>query len=148
MCQVKQLSHVGHVVQIGEVRFRLFGTSGFHVMQRIRDLLPYLRVVVRTSNIEFSRRLTDYIKIARKSVPHVQHDYFPRSANQIIDLWRCCCRCCRPFLNSQLQLTKSNHNGLLNWKILQHAEMLFKWVGNFKCGRRGTEESIGAQFTR
>ena len=27
--------------------------------------------------------------IAPKSVPHVQHEYFPRSTNQIIDLWRC-----------------------------------------------------------
>ena len=36
--------------------------------------------------------------IAPKSVPHVRHEYFPRSTNQIIDLWRCRCRCRRRFL--------------------------------------------------
>ena len=43
-------------------------------------------------------------KIAPKSMPHVQHDYFfPHSTNQIIDLWRCRFRCrCRHFLNSVL----------------------------------------------
>ena len=49
------------------------------------DLLLRARVVVRTSKMKISRRrLTDYAKkIAPKSVPHVQHDYFP-SFNQAI----------------------------------------------------------------
>ena len=32
-------------------------------------------------------------------MPHVQHDHFAHSTNQIIDLWRCRCR--RPYLSSQ-----------------------------------------------
>ena len=53
----------------------LIGTNGFHVKQRMKDLL--LRaLVVRTSKIKIPRcPLADYVKkLARKGVPHVQHD--------------------------------------------------------------------------
>ena len=45
----------------------------------MKDSLLRARVVVRTTNMKISRLcLADYVcqKIAAKSVPHVQHDYF------------------------------------------------------------------------
>ena len=53
----------------------LIGTNGFHVKQKMKDLL--LRaLVVRTSKIKISRcHLADYVKkLAPMGVPHVQHD--------------------------------------------------------------------------
>ena len=51
----------------------------------MKDLLLQARVVVRTSNMEFScPHLADYVKkIPLKSVPHVQHDYFSSSIQPI-----------------------------------------------------------------
>ena len=76
--------------------------------QRMKDLLLRARVVVRTSNVKITRRhLADYVKnlIARKSVPHVQHDFFFfffHSTNKIIDLSRCRYRSRPRFMNSLL----------------------------------------------
>ena len=60
--------------------FHLLGTNGevFMERQRMKDLQLRAGVVVKTSNMESSRRrLGDYgKKIAPKSVPHVQHEYF------------------------------------------------------------------------
>ena len=49
----------------------------------MKDLLLRARVVVKTSDMNISRdRLADYIKkIAPKTVPHGEHDYFS-SLNQ------------------------------------------------------------------
>ena len=70
--------------KIGKVFFRLLGTNGFHVKagnerfpagaSRCRQKLKY-----ENSTSSFGR-LRD--KIATKSVPHVQHDYFS-SFNQL-----------------------------------------------------------------
>ena len=58
--------------EIGEVHFCLFGTSGFYVKAENEKLSLRACVVVRTSS---SGRLATS-EIARKNVPHVQHDYF------------------------------------------------------------------------
>ena len=86
--------------KIGEVHFHLFGTNDFHVKaknkrftaagSRCRQNLKYESF---TSSFDRLRQ-----KIAPKSVPHVQHDYFLHSANEIIDLWRR-----RHFLNFLLE---------------------------------------------
>ena len=61
----------------------------------MKDLLLWARVVVRTSNMKISRRyLAESIKKnAPKRVSHVQNFIFPHPTNQIIELWRCICRC-------------------------------------------------------
>ena len=74
--------------------FRLLGTNGFHIRQRMKDFLLRACVVVRTSNMKTSRcRLTEHIKklhqkvrctcstinissFNQSNVLHVQHDYF------------------------------------------------------------------------
>ena len=68
----------------------------------MKDLLLWARVVVRTSNMKISRRhLADYVNKSRqKTCRTCSTLIFPRSANQIIDLWRCRCRCRRHFLKS------------------------------------------------
>ena len=57
----------------------------------MEDLLLPARLVVRTTKFQlvvWFGRLRE--KVAPKSVPHVQHDYFfPHSTNQINDFWRC-----------------------------------------------------------
>ena len=88
--------------KIGEVYFRLLGTSDFHVKRdRARDLKLQARVVVKTSNMEFSRRyLADYVKkLHHKACRTCRTIIFPYSTNQIIDLWRCRCRSRRRFLD-------------------------------------------------
>ena len=87
------------------MHFRFLGTNGYHVKakndrfnatsSRYRRNLKYENFIMASFG-----RLRQII--TSKSVPHVQHDYFPRSTNQVIDLWRCRCRCCRHFLNSLL----------------------------------------------
>ena len=66
--------------------------------QRMKDLLLWARVVVRTWKIKFSgRRLLDTAKkLHQKACRTGSTIFFPRSTNQIIDLWRF--RCCRHFL--------------------------------------------------
>ena len=49
--------------KVGEVHFRLLGTNGFNIRQRMKDLKLRARVVVRTSNMKISRRhLADYFR--------------------------------------------------------------------------------------
>ena len=77
--------------EIGELHFRMLGTNGFHlkaksetstaVSLRCRQNLTYENF---TSSFGRLRQ-----NIATTSVPHVQHDYFLHSTNQIIDLWHC-----------------------------------------------------------
>ena len=53
--------------KLGELHFRLFGTEGFYVKKRMKDLLLRVHVVVRTSKIKISRRhLADYLKNCTK----------------------------------------------------------------------------------
>ena len=82
---VLRLCYIGHLCEIGEVYFRLLGTSGFHVKaknerfrttgSRRRHSLKYEKF---TSSFDRLRQ-----KIAPESVTHVWHNYFPRSINQI-----------------------------------------------------------------
>ena len=49
--------------KVGEVHFRLLGTNGFNIRQRVKDLQLQARVVVKTSNMKISRRhLADYFR--------------------------------------------------------------------------------------
>ena len=102
----------------------------------MKNLLLRARDFDRTSKIKISRRrLTEYVlKYSPESVPHVQHDYFPRSTTESIDLWRCC-----HFLNSlmniqsrrQPQSEKSSFPGKqisvsgvsLVWKIMELSDV-------------------------
>ena len=70
--------------------------------QRMKALLPRALVAVRTSKMKISRRrLASYVeKVHEKACCTRSTIIFLRSTNQIIDLWRCRCRCCRHFLNS------------------------------------------------
>ena len=57
----------------------------------MKDLLLQACVVVRTSNMKTSRRhLADYVKtMHQKACRTCSTIIFPRSTNQVIDLWRC-----------------------------------------------------------
>ena len=68
----------------------------------MKDVLLRPRDVVRISNMKISRlRLPDYVKTwHQKSCRRCSTIIFLHSTNQIIDLWRCGCRCCRQILNS------------------------------------------------
>ena len=81
----------------------------------MKDLLLRARVVVGTSNMKISRRyLAESIKKnAPKRVSHVQNGIFPHPTNQIIELWRCICRCRRHILNSSRRILRS-HDGYDN----------------------------------
>ena len=76
--------------EIGEEYFRLLGTNDFLVKARKKNLPLRARVAIGTSNIKISRRYlaATTSKVALKSVPHVQHDYFSIlfSTNQVTDL--------------------------------------------------------------
>ena len=76
---------------MSEVHCRLLGTDGCHVKAKNERFTPAdsrCRVNFKYENFKSSLvRLRQ--NIAPKSVPHVQHEYFLRSTNQIIDLWRC-----------------------------------------------------------
>ena len=95
------LLHIGPTLyKTGELHFRLVGTNGFHVKasnERFSTAVSRCPQNPEYDNftLSFGRPRQ---KIAPKSVPHVQHDLFPHSTNQIIDL----CRCRRHFLNSQM----------------------------------------------
>ena len=64
----------------------------------MEDLLLRARVVIRTSKVKIPGRCwTDYVKnLHQKACGTCSTIIFPRSVNQIIDLWCCgslCCRC-------------------------------------------------------
>ena len=64
--------------KIGEVHFRLLSTNGFH-MKAGND--RFTAAGCRRQNLKMSENFTSSFgrlrqKIAPKSVPHVQHDYF------------------------------------------------------------------------
>ena len=77
--------------KIGGVHFCSLGTNAFHVKaknERFTAASSRGRQNLKYENFTSSfGRLRQ--NIAPKSVPHVQHDYFFHSINQIIDLWRC-----------------------------------------------------------
>ena len=70
--------------------------------QRMSNLLLWAFVVVRTSQMKISRRHSaDCAKKShQKACRTCSTIIFHHPTNQIIDLWRIRCRCCRHFLNS------------------------------------------------
>ena len=54
-----------------------------------KDLLVRARVVIRTSNMININSFADYVKKLQQTACSI----FPHSTNQIIDFWRCHCRC-------------------------------------------------------
>ena len=87
-----RLSRVDYTLyKIGELHFRLLGTNDFHdkaKSERFTAASSRCRQNLKCENFTSSfGRLRQ--NIAPKSVPHVQHDCFLYSTNQIIDLWRC-----------------------------------------------------------
>ena len=70
----------------------------------MKDFLLGARVVIRTSNMEFSRRrLADYVKtLKQRACRTCSTIVFLHSTNQVIDLWRCRWRCRCQILNSLL----------------------------------------------
>ena len=75
----------------GEPHFRLLGTNGFHVKTKSERFTAASSRCGQNLKYENSTSLFGRLRqtFAPKSVPHVQHDYFLHSTNQIIDLWRC-----------------------------------------------------------
>ena len=64
--------------KIGKVHFRLLGTSGFHVKEKNER---FTAAVSRCrQNLKYEHFTSSFgrlrQKVAPKSVPHVQHDYF------------------------------------------------------------------------
>ena len=89
--------------KIGGVHFRLLGTNAFHVKAKNERFTSASSRCRQNFEYENFTSLFGRLRqnIALKSVPHVQHDYFLHSTNQIIDLYRCHGRCCRQILSSQ-----------------------------------------------
>ena len=77
-------------------------------------LLPSSSWLLKLPNVKISRRrLADYVKtLHQKACRTCSTIIFLHSTNQIIDFWRCRCRCCRQILNSLMidlpQLTKAD----------------------------------------
>ena len=74
----------------------------FHVQAKNERFTAASLRVVRTHRMKISRRyLADYVKtLHRKACRTCSTIIFCHSTNQIINLWRCRCRCCLHFLNS------------------------------------------------
>ena len=93
--------------KVGEVCFRFLGTNGFSCKGKEWKIyccglaLPSKHV---QSNMKISRRYLAK-NCTKKRVARAARLFFPHSTNQIIDLWRCRCRCCRRFLNSLVKVT-------------------------------------------
>ena len=83
--------------KIGEVHFPLLGTNGSHAKannERLTAAGLRCRPNLKTENFRSSfGRLRQ--QNSPKNMPHVQQ-------GEIIDLWRCPCRCRRHFFNSLL----------------------------------------------
>ena len=54
--------------------------------------------------------------LVHNSVSHVQHDYFPHSTNQILNLWRCRCRSRRWCQSSQISPAIINSSPQQKWE--------------------------------
>ena len=114
--------------KVSELCFRLLGTNDFHVkaeneactvaVSRCRRNRKYENF---KSSFRFGRLCQ---KNCTKSVTHVQHDSFPHSTNQIIDLWCCRYRCL--FLNSLLP-------HLRFWRQREHKQQLLIANNYFNC---------------
>ena len=92
--------------KVGEEYFCFLGTNGFHVKAKNERFATTGSPYRQSLKYEYFTSSFDRLhqKIAPKSVPHVQHDYFPHSTNHIIDLWHCCCRL--PLLFLELPIDK------------------------------------------
>ena len=77
--------------KIGGVHFCLLGTNGFHVKAKNERFTAANSSCRQNLKYENFRSSFGGLRqnIAPKSVPHVQHDYFLHSTNQINDLLRC-----------------------------------------------------------
>ena len=101
-----RLFHVGYVVQNRSSALSLAWPSGFHVKAKNERFTAASSHCLQ--NLKYENLTPSFARIrqniAPKSVPHVQHDYFPSlySTNQIIDLWRCRWRGRRQVLSSLL----------------------------------------------
>ena len=76
----------------------------------MNDLLLWVRVVMRTSEMKiWRRRLADYVKkLHQKACRACTTIIFPRSTNQSIDLWHCCRH--RHLLKGSLRFDDGNVN--------------------------------------
>ena len=87
--------------------------------------------------MEISRcHLTDYVKILhQKACRTCSTIIFPHSANHIIDLQRCCCRCRRHFLRPWQTRTHCGHHKC--FPVCPRAQHLLRtqilFPGNKKC---------------
>ena len=161
MLSVLRLFQVGHVVQNKRTVLKsLLGTNGFHVKTKDETSTSRARVVVRTSKMKISHcclrwktitsrlRLRLRQKIALKSVPHAQHDYFS-SFNQSYHWF---VALSLPLLSSFLKLPcvrGRHHNRLLsrcslyrlerNWP--KHGKACNKWRRNWWDKRRVLERN-------
>ena len=98
---VSRLFRIGHVLH----HRRCLALIGFHTKTKNeRFILPWCRVVVRTSQMKISRRhLADIvIKLHQKAYRTCSTITFLRSTNQSIDLWRCHCSCRLKLPNREL----------------------------------------------
>ena len=82
------------------MHFRMFGMNGSHAKAKNETFTDVGLTCVRTSKMKISRRhLADYVKkLHQKACCTSNTIFFLHSTNQIIELWRCRCRCCRYFL--------------------------------------------------
>ena len=99
---VSRLFYDDHVVQNrwGALSLAWHECRALTQRQRVQDLLLWICVVVRTSNLNISRRcLPDYVKtLQQKAYPTCSTIIFPYATNEIVGLWCCRSRC--RFLNS------------------------------------------------
>ena len=106
---ILQLFHVGHLVQNRRSALLLAWHEWISCKGKESNERFTARVVVKTSNMKISRRrLADYVKtLYQKACRACSTIIFLHSTNQIIDVWRCCCRCRRRILNTSLSLKVS-----------------------------------------
>ena len=91
----------------------------------MKDLLLWVRVVVRTSNMKIHVAIwwTTSKNCTKKLGARAARLFF--LTNEIIDLWLCSCRCRRHFLNSLLSGSVEN------------AKCGVRSVENAECGKCG-----------
>jgi len=85
--------------ETGEVHFCLFGTNGIYVKAENENFIA--TGLPCRQNLKYENFTSSFGRL-RQNVQQkaCRTIIFPRSTNQIIDLWRCRGRCRRHFLNS------------------------------------------------
>ena len=116
--------------EIGEVYFCLLSTNGFHVStenERSTSADSPCRRSLKYANFTSSfGRLRQ--KLHQKACRKCSTIIFPYSTNQIMDLWRCGCRCRSHFLNSLF----SCEDGILVVKRMDRPNRLTQCCTQFK----------------